>query len=97
MNHRASAKCKNGHTLEWGSCTAPVKKRFGGTKVCGSKGFEQFYDDGRTAIVSFDKEAWSAVRCLGCKGIFMSMKCPACGETVPVSAFKKKGLLAKLG
>jgi endogenous inhibitor of DNA gyrase (YacG/DUF329 family) len=23
--------------------------------------------------------------------------CPTCGETVPVSAFKKKGLFAKLG
>jgi hypothetical protein len=97
MNHKASAKCKSGHTVEWGSCMALVKRMFGGTKVCGSRGFEQFYDDGRTATVSFDKEAWSAVRCLGCKGIFMSRKCPTCGESVPVSAFRKKGLLAKLG
>jgi hypothetical protein len=83
--------------LEWGICTAFVRKRFGGTKECGSKGFEQFYDSGRTATVSFDKEAWSAVRCLGCRGIFMSRKCPVCGESVPVSAFKKKGWLATLG
>jgi len=97
MNHRASAKCEKGHEVEWGSCTALVKKVFGGTKECGSKSFEQFYDDGRTATVSFDKEAWSAVRCQGCRGIFMSRKCPICGESVSVRVFKKKGLLAKLG
>jgi hypothetical protein len=97
MNHKASATCKNGHTVEWGSCTAPVKKMFGGTKVCGSKGFEQFYDDGHTATVSFDNEVWSAVRCLGCGAVFMSRQCPTCSDTVPVSAFRKKGLLAKLG
>lgn len=97
MNHKASAKCKNGHTVEWGKCTAPVKKFFGGTKACGSRSFEQFYDDGRVATVSFDKESWSAVRCLGCKGVFMNRKCQHCGDSVPVSEFKKKGLLAKLG
>ena len=98
MNHKASAKCPSGHTVEWGTCTALVKKMFGGgTKVCGSKGFEQFYDDGRTATVSFDNQVWSAVRCLGCKGIFMSRQCPTCGTSVPVSAFRKKGLHAKLG
>jgi hypothetical protein len=97
MNYKASATCNNGHPVEWGSCTSVVKKRFGGTKTCGSKGFEQLYDSGRTAIVSFDKETWSAVRCLGCDAIFMSRKCPICDESVPVTAFRKKGLLAKLG
>ena len=26
MNHKASATCKNGHTLEWGSCTTQARK-----------------------------------------------------------------------
>ncbi|MBZ5622972.1 MAG: hypothetical protein LAQ69_30195 [Acidobacteriia bacterium] len=97
MNHKASALCENGHTVEWGRCTALVKKWFGRARACGSKGFEQLYDDGRTATVSFDQEAWSAVRCFGCRGIFMSKNCPTCGVRVPVTAFKKKGLYAKLG
>ena len=97
MNHKASATCKNGHTFEWGSCTTQVKKLLGGSKECGSKGFEQIYGDGRTATVSFDSDAWTAVRCVGCKGVFTSKKCPTCGVEVPVTAFKKKGLFAKLG
>ena len=97
MNHKASAQCQNGHTVEWGACAAVVKSLFGGAKVCGSKGFEQLYADGRTATVSFDKQPWAAVRCLGCKGIFMSRPCPTCGASVPASAFRKKGLHAKLG
>ena len=97
MNHKASATCKNGHTVEWGSCTAQVKRVFGGTKECGSKGFEQIYGSGRTATVSFDSDAWTEVRCVGCKGVFNSKKCPTCGDEIPVTAFKKKGLFAKLG
>jgi len=97
MNHIALATCSNGAYHRVGSCTAQVKKLFGGTKECGSKGFEQIYGDGRTATVSFDSESWTAIRCVGCKGVFTSKKCPTCGVEIPATAFKKKGLFAKLG
>ena len=97
MNHKATAQCKNGHSLEWGSCKAEVKKLFGGTKVCGSKGFEQLYADGTVLTVSFGNAPWVKVRCVGCKTEFASTKCPQCGVEVPVSAFGKKGLTARMG
>ena len=97
MNHKASARCANGHQLEWGSCKAEVKKLFGGTKECGSKGFEQIYGDGSRLSVSFDDRPFIAVQCVGCKTVFRSTTCPACGVEVPVSLFRKKGLLANLG
>src|SRR5437879_1595188 len=97
MNHKASARCQNGHSLEWGSCRAEVKKLFGGTKTCGSKGFEQIYSDGKTLTVSFDSRRWNAVRCIGCKTVFNSTTCPQCGVEVPATAFEKKGFMANLG
>jgi len=97
MNHKAAAKCSNGHTFEWGKCKAEIKGFFGGTKECGSKLFEQIYDDGSTLTVSFDNREWNAVRCVRCRAVYRTAKCPQCGEDVPVSAFEKKGLWAKLG
>jgi len=34
VNHKATATCTNGHTVEWGSCKGQVKKLFGGTREC---------------------------------------------------------------
>jgi hypothetical protein len=96
MNHKASAECKNGHSFEFGSCSAQVKKLFGGTKDCSCKRFEQIYNDGRTTIVSFDNMPWNAVVCLECKTEHTSRPCPHCGEILPITAFKKKGLFSKL-
>lgn len=84
MNHKASARCKNGHTFELGTCKAEVKKLFGGTKVCGSKGFDQDYSAG-------------TIRCVGCHTVYSSIQCPQCGERVPIREFEKKGFTAKLG
>lgn len=84
MNHKASATCKNGHTFELGICKAEVKKLFGGRKVCGSKGFEQYYSAG-------------TIRCVGCHRVYSSIPCPQCGDRVPIPSFEKKGLVAKLG
>jgi hypothetical protein len=97
MNNKATATCQNGHTFEWGSCKAEVKKLFGGTKICGAKGFEQIYADRAPLTVSFDDEPWEAVRCAGCGSMFTSANCPECGIEVPVTAFRKTGLLARLG
>src|SRR5688500_8641101 len=97
MNSGASATCKNGHTFQFGSCGAPVAKLFGGQKPCGCNAFEQTYADGRTTTVSFDNEPWVEVRCVKCHVVHQSRNCPTCGEDVPVSAFRKKGLFAKLG
>lgn len=97
MNHKASATCKNGHSFEFGSCGAPVSKLLGGTKPCGCNAFEQTYGDGRTSTVSFDNTPWMEARCLKCHVVHTSRSCPNCGDAVPVSAFKKKGLWAKLG
>lgn len=97
MNDKASAQCKNGHSLEWGPCRAVVKKLFGGTKTCGSKGFEQIYADGTALTASFGDQPFVRVRCVGCKTEYTSTKCPECGVDVSVSVFKKKGFFAKLG
>ena len=97
MNHKATATCPNGHTVEWGSCKRQVKKLFGGTKECGMKRFEQIYSDGRTTVVSFGNDRWNAVRCMSCGTVFEATTCSQCGGSVPVSAFEKKGFFAKLG
>ena len=97
MNSSASATCKNGHTFQFGSCGAPVSKLFGGTKPCDCKGFEQIYADGRITTVSFGNDPWIEVRCVKCHVVYDNRSCPTCGEVVPVSAFRKKGLFAKLG
>lgn len=96
MNHKASAECKNGHSFEFGSCNAQVKKVFG-IKTCGCNAFEQTNTRGHTTTVSFGDEPWIEVRCMKCKTVYTSRPCPRCGEEVPMSAFKKKGLWAKLG
>lgn len=83
MNHKASATCSNGHTFEFGTCQEEVKKFFGGTKICESKGFEEINSN--------------EVRCMGCKIIYSYKICPQCNEKVPISSFKKKGFYAKLG
>ena len=87
MNHKAKATCPKGHTFEWGTCAGQVKKLFGGTKVCGSKGFVEAWGSGGR----------EAVQCIGCKTVYESGTCPECGARVAVSEFKKKGLYAKLG
>lgn len=97
MNHKASATCRNGHPFEFGSCGALVSKLFGGTKPCGCNMFEQTYADGRTTTVSFGNDPWMEARCVKCHVVHNSRICPTCGDTVPLSAFKKKGLWAKLG
>lgn len=97
MNHKASATCRNGHTFEFGECRAQKQRLFGGTKPCGSKAFEQLYADGSALTVSFDDRPWEAVRCIGCKTLYKTTKCPHCDDQVPVHAFKKKGIFAKLG
>jgi hypothetical protein len=97
MNHKASAVCKNGHSFEFGSCGSPVEKLFGGVRACSCNAFEQIYGDRTTTTVSFDDTPWTAVRCLKCKAVHDSRSCPICSETVPITAFKKKGLWAKLG
>ena len=96
VNHKASATCKNGHRVEWGTRKGQVRKLFGGTKRCGMGRFEQFYGDGRTALISFDDDSWEAVRCMSCGAVFAATTCEECGIEVPVSAFKKKGFFAKL-
>jgi len=83
MNHKAVATCSNGHTFEFGPCQAEVKKFFGGTKICGSKGYEEINSD--------------EVQCIGCKLIYTYKTCPNCNAEVPIASFKKKGLYAKLG
>lgn len=97
MNHKASAKCANGHTVEWGSCRGQVKRLLGGTKECGMKAFDQIYSDGSRTTVSFDDRRWNAVQCRSCHTVFTSTTCPQCGVEVPVTAFEKKGFLANLG
>lgn len=97
MNHKASGRCSNGHAFQWGTCKTQVSKLFGGTKTCGSKGFEQIYGDGSTLTASFGDTPFIAVRCVGCRTEVKSTTCPECGIAVPVSAFKKEGFLAKLG
>jgi hypothetical protein len=83
MNHKASAICPKGHEVELGTCQMEVKRIFGGTKICGSKGYVE---------LSVDE-----VQCQGCKTIYASKKCPICGAEIPLSSFRKKGLYAKLG
>lgn len=83
MNHKAVATCSNGHTFEFGICQVEVKKMFGGTKLCASKGFEEIGN--------------GQVQCVGCNTIYSSKPCPECGEEVPITNFKSKGLFAKLG
>ena len=97
MNHKAIACCSNGHTLEWGTCKGEKKKLFGGTKTCGSRGFDQIYADGSSLSVSFDDRPFIKIRCIGCHTEFTSTRCPECGIDVPVSSFRKKGFLANLG
>lgn len=43
-----------GPTFEWGTCKGAKKKLFGGTTVCGARGFEQVYADRSRLTVSFD-------------------------------------------
>ena len=83
MNYKAVATCSNGHTFELGPCKAEVKKFFGGTKVCESKGYVEINSD--------------EVQCIGCKIIYTHKFCPQCNEKVAISSFKKKGFYAKLG
>jgi rRNA maturation endonuclease Nob1 len=83
MNHKASAVCANGHEIELGQCQVEVKKLFGGTKICNSKGYEELSSD--------------EVKCMGCKTVFEFKTCPTCGVKVPVQNFKKKGIYANLG
>jgi hypothetical protein len=97
MNHKATATCPQGHTVEWGSCKGHVKKLFGGIKICGMKGFEQIYSDGHMTTVSFGNDPWDPVRCTTCGSVFTSTNWPQCGVGVPVTAFHKKGLFARLG
>ena len=97
MNSKAIGRCSNGHTFAWGACRREKKKLFGGTKVCGSHGFEQIYAGGSRLAVSFDDRQWVEVQCVGCKTISKSTTCPECGVEVPVHAFRKKGLAANLG
>ena len=97
MNGKAVAKCSNGHEFQWGQCKAQKQKLFGGTKKCGSRLFEQIYDDGSKQTVSFDDRRWNAVQCVSCHTLYKSTMCPECGVEVPVSAFEKKGFLSKLG
>jgi len=87
MNHKASAECRNGHSFEFGPCSASVNKLFGGVKACGCNAFEQIYSDGSTTTVSFGDSPWTAVRCLKCKAVHDSRTCPTCGDVVPVTAF----------
>jgi|GEM_PF-2427164 len=97
MNSSASATCKNGHTFQFGACGAPVQRLLGGTKPCGCGLFEQIYGDGRVTTVSFGNDPWVEVRCMKCHVVRTDRNCPTCGESVPVSGFRKKGLFAKLG
>ena len=97
MNNKATAQCSNGHTFEWGTCKGTKKKLFGGTQVCGARGFEQVYADGSRLSVSFDDRPFVSIWCGSCKTEFTSTPCPQCGVEVPASAFRKKGLLANLG
>lgn len=83
MNHKASATCPNGHAVEFGPCQIEVKKMFGGTKTCGSKGYVELSQD--------------EVQCQGCKTIIEAKSCPVCNASIPVAAFQKKGIFAKLG
>jgi hypothetical protein len=83
MNHKATASCPNGHNSELGQCDNEVKKFFGGTKVCGSKGYTELSKD--------------EIQCVGCKIIYNTKKCSVCGVEIPVSGFQKKGVFAKLG
>ena len=83
MNHKASATCSNGHEVEFGTCDVEVKKLFGGTKICGSKGYIELSSD--------------EVQCMGCKTVIAEKRCPVCGVPIPVSSFRRKGLYAKLG
>lgn len=83
MNHKASATCPNGHKVEFGTCQIEVQKMFGGTKICGSKGFEEL--------------SRGEVGCIGCKTIIRSRNCPTCNASIPVSQFERKGFFAKLG
>src|SRR5579884_1858968 len=78
VNYKASARCANGHIFELGTCKVEVKKLFGGTKLCGSKGFEQDYAAG-------------TIRCSGCHTVFKTIACPECGDQVPIKSFEKKG------
>ncbi len=83
MNHKASATCPNGHAVELGQCQMEVKKFFGGTKVCGSK--------------AYDELSSAEIQCLGCKMIYDFKTCPQCGAKIPISRFERKGIFAKLG
>jgi hypothetical protein len=83
MNHKASATCPNGHVVEFGPCQIEVKRLFGGTKACGSKGYVELSQD--------------AVECQGCKTVIQAKTCPVCNASIPIAAFQKKGIFAKLG
>ena len=96
MNNKASSQCRNGYSFEFGACGAPIKKLIGGTKRCGCRRFEQVYAYGQTSIVSFDNSPFEAVLCLACKAQHTSRQCPTCGDMVPMTAFRKTGLWAKL-
>ena len=87
MNHKWVAQCPEGHTTFSGTCKAEVRKFFGGTKVCGSKGFDQAFGGG--GIVS--------IRCLGCKTVYTHLECETCGREIPVSAYNRKGVMSHLG
>ena len=82
MNHKASTKCPKGHEVEFGSCQAEVKKLFGGTKICSSKGYEKLSSD--------------EVKCVGCNTVYTYKTCPQCGSKIPLSQFEKKGLYPSL-
>jgi len=97
MNHRAVGHCPKGHTFKLGSCTAQVKRFFGGTKACGSKLFEQLCTDGTALTVTFDNGLFVALRCVKCHTELDTILCPECGAVVSVSAFRKEGFLSKLG
>lgn len=71
MNHKATAKCPNGHITEFGTCTKEVTKFFGGTKICGSKGFDEIYSD--------------SLQCVGCNTIFQYKFCLICGKEIPIT------------
>lgn len=73
MNHKAKARCRNGHTVEFGPCNKELRSFLFMKKTCASVN--------HAAISS------SEVQCMECKTIHMARICPTCKDAVPVGKF----------
>ena len=82
MVHKATAKCSNGHTVEFGTCNVETTRFFFFKSTCPSQDHE---------VLSRHE-----IQCKQCKTVHMARPCPTCNEHVPVERFKQQTAFEKM-